>query len=94
MRRLTSKNLRRACNDPWDYCGLDLVCKRDCFKPEPCKIPKLVDRLAAIEDILGDEYELDCLSPCILCRFNPPSSSDGKPCSMCPAEAALRREQE
>lgn len=25
-------------------------------------------------------------SPCDLCRFNPPSSADGKPCTMCPAE--------
>lgn len=25
-------------------------------------------------------------SPCDLCRFNPPSSTDGKPCTMCPAE--------
>ncbi len=24
--------------------------------------------------------------PCDLCRFNPPSSADGKPCTMCPAE--------
>ena len=23
--------------------------------------------------------------PCELCRYNPPSSSDGKPCTMCPA---------
>ena len=64
-----------------------------------------IDRLAAIEDILGDEYDLDRLrelaqadregiSPCTFCRFNPPSSGDGKPCCMCPAVAALRREQE
>lgn len=26
------------------------------------------------------------LHPCELCRFNPPSSGDGKPCTMCPAE--------
>ena len=25
-------------------------------------------------------------SPCDLCRYNPPSSCDGKPCTMCPAE--------
>lgn len=25
-------------------------------------------------------------SPCDLCRHNPPSSFDGKPCCMCPAE--------
>ena len=25
-------------------------------------------------------------NPCILCRFNPPSSCDGKPCTLCVAE--------
>lgn len=34
------------------------------------------------------------ISPCTFCRFNPPSSGDGKPCCMCPAVAALRREQD
>ena len=24
-------------------------------------------------------------SPCDLCAYNPPSSCDGKPCTMCPA---------
>lgn len=24
-------------------------------------------------------------TPCDLCRYNPPSSRDGKPCTMCPA---------
>ena len=52
----------------------------------------IVRRLAAIEDILGDEYDLDCLSPCILCQSNPPSSSAGRPCCMCPAQAAPRGE--
>lgn len=62
-------------------------------------------RLASIENILGDEYDLERLcelaqadregiSPCTFCRFNPPSSCDGKPCCMCPAEAALQGEQE
>lgn len=27
-------------------------------------------------------------SPCDLCRYNPPSSMGGKPCSVCPASAA------
>lgn len=27
-------------------------------------------------------------SPCDLCRYNPPSSADGKPCTMCPAEGS------
>lgn len=30
--------------------------------------------------------EIEPTSPCDVCRFNPPSSTDGKPCSMCPAE--------
>jgi hypothetical protein len=74
-------------------------------KQKVLKIPKVIDRLAAIEDILGDENDLDRLrelaqadregiSPCTFCRFNPPSSGDGKPCCMCPAEAALRRERD
>ena len=25
-------------------------------------------------------------SPCDLCRYNPPSSGNGKPCTMCPAQ--------
>ena len=62
MERLTNKDLTKACNDPWDYCGLDSVCKRDCHKPTPCKIPKIVHRLAEIEDILGDEYDTDRLA--------------------------------
>lgn len=40
-----------------------------------------------------DLEEVDCVyrevkndkSPCDLCRYNPPSSGDDKPCSMCPA---------
>lgn len=73
--------------------------------PYPVVTQEVIDRLAAIEDILGDEYDLDrlrelaqadkeCISPCTFCRFNPPSSGDGKPCCMCPAVAALRREQD
>lgn len=40
------------------------------------------------------QADKECISPCTFCRFNPPSSGDGKPCCMCPAVAALRREQE
>lgn len=25
-------------------------------------------------------------TPCDVCRYNPPSSMDGKPCCVCPAE--------
>lgn len=59
MERLTDKMLTEACNDPWDYCGLDAHCTRHCTQPTPCKIPALVHRLAKIENILGDNYDLD-----------------------------------
>ena len=58
MERLTDKSLTKACNDPWDYCGLDDVCARNCHKPTPCKLPKMIHRLAEIENILGDDYDL------------------------------------
>ena len=50
MDRLTDKNTNKCCNDTWDLCGLDDVCKRDCWKPTPCKIPRMVYRLAEYED--------------------------------------------
>ena len=28
-------------------------------------------------------------SPCDVCRFRPPSSTDGKPCCICPAEKGV-----
>jgi hypothetical protein len=91
----------------WRKDGRASIANRDGATPlqQTMKITDVIDRLAAIEDILGDEYDLDrlrelaqadkeCISPCTFCRFNPPSSGDGKPCCMCPAVAALRREQE
>lgn len=30
------------------------------------------------------------LTPCDVCQFNPPSSTDGKPCSVCPAQAKMK----
>lgn len=61
-------------------------------------------RLMSIENILGDEYDFDRLrelaqadregiTPCTFCKFNPPSSLDGKPCCMCPADAALEAQK-
>lgn len=61
VKRLTDKIITKACNDPWDLCELDSVCKRDCYKPTPCRIPHVVYRLAQIEDILGDTYDLERL---------------------------------
>ena len=43
----------------------------------------------------GIEFAIDAVkeaptieaTPCSFCRYNPPSSGDGKPCAMCPASA-------
>ena len=34
------------------------------------------------------------LTPCDLCRYNPPSSFGGKPCCMCPAEAMTKEDNQ
>lgn len=49
-KRLTDRDVTKVCFDPWELCGLDDVCKRDCIKPEPCKIPQMIRRLAELED--------------------------------------------
>ena len=48
-----------------------------------------IDRLRELA-----QADKEGIPPCTFCRFNPPSSGDGKPCCMCPAEAALRRKQD
>ena len=42
--------------------------------------------LSEIREMLESEPERKTGTPCDLCRHNPPSSGDGKPCSYCPAE--------
>lgn len=32
------------------------------------------------------EARYDKTTPCDVCKYNPPSASRGKPCTMCPAE--------
>lgn len=52
MERLTEKCWRNM--DPWECCGQDYYCKRDCHEDggcnKGCVVPKLYDRLAAYED--------------------------------------------
>lgn len=47
------------------------------------EIKKMVEFLEEIDGHITLE------SPCDLCKYNPPSSGDGKPCSMCPACANM-----
>ena len=52
----------------------------------PCdkRTPERIRDMAV--EIVEKYAEQEPTSPCDLCRFNPPSSCDGKPCTMCPAE--------
>ena len=61
-KRLTDRDITKVCFDTWELCGLDDVCKRDCRKPEPCKIPQIILRLAKLEDKIeaGTLVELLC----------------------------------
>lgn len=54
---------------------------------EPCDGCTLSDsHYVSASDPIESEKTVYPDSPCDLCRFNPPSSFDGKPCTMCPAE--------
>jgi len=71
-----------------------------------CPINEAYKRLAAYEDTGKTPEEVAALvrareyDVCELCAYNPPSSCDGKPCTMCPAtpreaaEAALAAQEE
>ena len=61
-KRLTDRDVTKVCFDTWELCGLDKVCKRDCRKPEPCKIPQMILRLAKLEDKIENKtlVEMPC----------------------------------
>ena len=70
MKRLTY-DFEIGGNHCWQVKGADnLECREVCERQgdsgcKTCPISKAFDRLAAIEDILGDEYDLDELSKAI-----------------------------
>ena len=41
----------------------------------------------------ADVVEVSELTPCDVCAFNPPSCMDGKPCTLCPAQAKMDGER-
>lgn len=46
-------------------------------------------QLAWIEKAVNDTPTATRPTPCDVCIYNPPSSMDGKPCSVCPAEGRV-----
>lgn len=57
MERLTDKNWRNL--DPWECCGQDNYCQRDCHESggctSGCLVPKIYRRLAELEDLAEAE---------------------------------------
>ena len=54
---------------------------------------KIVDRIRMAPSLITLTPPNEPLIPCDLCRYNLPSSCDGKPCCMCPAKAAPPEEE-
>lgn len=92
MKRLTY-DFEIGGNHCWEVKGADnLECREVCERQgdngcKTCPISKAFDRLAAIEDILGDEYELDRLRELAQAdregRIVLRSAGAGKKCGSC-----------
>ena len=50
------------------------------------QLQEIFDRTYASNMAMGEALR-ERKNPCDLCRYNPPSSCDGKPCTMCPASS-------
>ncbi|HNX82176.1 MAG TPA: hypothetical protein PKL77_08540 [Candidatus Omnitrophota bacterium] len=70
MSRLTNPDTNKVVYDTWELCELDNVCNRNCMEPTPCKIPKMIRRLAKLEDIIcpENEQEITLERLAILCK--------------------------
>ena len=82
MERLTNKAWRNF--EPWEFCGQGNFCARECNDDGGCNngciVPKLYSRLASIEEILGDEYDLDHLRNLLQAENDGPLSAP--PCKV------------
>lgn len=66
MNRLTVNDLNRTCYDPWELCGMDSYCTKDCHEEggctKGCEILKMYKKLAHYEDL--EEQGLLMKLPC------------------------------
>jgi hypothetical protein len=73
-----------------DYVGIAVTVRRGISLT---KYRSLVQEVC--ENVLSAQKKKLCqvpsaqLIPCDVCRYYPPSSTDGKPCSVCPAEGGI-----
>lgn len=65
--------------------AIDAICK-DCYFYDVCYEADN-ERCKDIAKLRDFPPAQSAQTPCDLCAYNPPSSGDGKPCSMCPASA-------
>lgn len=61
-----------------------LWCARVSNFKKNCSACRNSNAISALHEKLEREQN-EPKTPCDLCAYNPPSSGDGKPCSMCPA---------
>lgn len=55
MNRLTVNDLSKTCYDPWELCGMDSYCTKDCHEEggctKGCEILKMYKKLAEYENL-------------------------------------------
>ena len=85
MNDLISRQAALDAMETWDKFGCDPDGKLVRYDDDKHYIPYVhyEDMVHAIKHLPSAQPEL---SPCDVCRYYPPSSMDGKPCTICPAE--------
>ena len=66
--------------------GVDSALLYECVDAEACRM--------GAEALRTLDAQKKPKTPCDLCLYNPPSSGDGKPCTMCPASSLLESPKE
>ena len=67
------------------------LCNQD-YSDEPCE-PSDCVFVRAINETPTLTPPNEWVMPCDACMYNPPSSTDGKPCCICPASPPERQEE-